>query len=45
MKITIELDDNEVEALRQMCEGQLMMAGFCEMADDNPLEQAKYEVC
>ena len=44
MKITLTLTKNETP-LCQMCEGQLMMFGMCEMADGDEVECAKYDVC
>lgn len=43
--IKFTLDVVEANALREILESHLSMAGFCEMADNNKREQKKYEVC
>jgi hypothetical protein len=39
------LDAVEANALREILQSHLNMAGFCEMADEDKFEQKKYEVC
>jgi hypothetical protein len=45
MKITLNLTKQEIEALKEVLIGHFKMAGFCEMADENPGELAKYAAC